>query len=142
VAPFNLLKVSVSTNLQVLQTSILLPHHQPLYAFLARQMPRVAIDVQRAYVSAARLYFETGFRRYARSLTQVGKRGYADSGGEGGIADVGGGLFSAAKSDKDTWMTDPSRLEYAKVAGPGVTLGYMGDDTTHVSSNRNECTEQ
>lgn len=31
-------------------------------------MPRVAIDVQREYVALARLYYETGFRRYERAL--------------------------------------------------------------------------
>lgn len=73
-APHASIKASVTTNLQVLQTSVLLRHHRPLYAFLARQMPRVAIDVQRSYVGAARLYFETAFRRYARSLGVVRKR--------------------------------------------------------------------
>lgn len=73
-SPHSAIKASVTTNLQVLQTSILLRHHRPLYAFLARQMPRVAIDVQRSYVAAARLYFETAFRRYARSLGVVRKR--------------------------------------------------------------------
>ncbi|SJX61630.1 related to VPS52-component of the Golgi-associated retrograde protein complex [Sporisorium reilianum f. sp. reilianum] len=74
IAPHASIKASVTTNLQVLQTSILLRHHRPLYAFLARQMPRVAIDVQRSYVAAARLYFETAFRRYARSLGVIRKR--------------------------------------------------------------------
>ncbi|GAK63379.1 vps52-domain-containing protein [Moesziomyces antarcticus] len=73
-APHAAIKASVTTNLQVVQTSVLLRHHRPLYAFLARQMPRVAIDVQRSYVGAARLYFETAFRRYTRSLGVIRKR--------------------------------------------------------------------
>ena len=73
-SPYAAIKSSVTTNLQVLQTSILLKHHRPFYAFLARQMPRVAIDVQRNYVAAARLYFETAFRRYARSLGTIKAR--------------------------------------------------------------------
>ena len=64
---FHPFKTSISTNLQVL----LKPTHRNLYAFLARQAPRVAIDVQRAYLSAARLYFETGFRRYTRALEKI-----------------------------------------------------------------------
>ncbi|GAC76504.1 vacuolar sorting protein VPS52 [Moesziomyces antarcticus T-34] len=73
-APHAAIKASVTTNLQVVQTSVLLRQHRPLYGFLARQMPRVAIDVQRSYVGAARLYFETAFRRYTRSLGVIRKR--------------------------------------------------------------------
>ncbi|KAJ1027526.1 hypothetical protein NDA18_003529 [Ustilago nuda] len=74
ISPHAAIKASVTTNLQVLQNSVLLRHHKPFYAFLARQMPRVAIDVQRSYVQAARLYFETAFRRYVRSLVVLRKR--------------------------------------------------------------------
>ncbi|SPO24726.1 related to VPS52 - component of the Golgi-associated retrograde protein complex [Ustilago trichophora] len=100
-SPHASIKASVTTNLQVLQTSVLLRHHRPLYAFLARQMPRVAIDVQRSYVVAARLYFETAFRRYARSLGVVRKR-WAESSGSALITDPipsgsgGGGSYAAA----------------------------------------------
>ncbi|SPO23019.1 related to VPS52 - component of the Golgi-associated retrograde protein complex [Ustilago trichophora] len=85
-SPHASIKASVTTNLQVLQTSVLLRHHKPLYAFLARQMPRVAIDVQRSYVAATRLYFETAFRRYGRSLGVVRKR-WAESSGSALITD-------------------------------------------------------
>lgn len=135
ISPFSLLRKSVTTNLQILQTSILLPHHAPLYGFLARQMPRIAIDVQRAYVSAARLYFETGFRRYARSLNTIAKRGYAaDTGGIGNIADLGGGLLGGPSAGQaDAWITSTDRLQYANFEGPGVTLGYQADDSKYVS---------
>ena len=53
--------------MQVIQTSVLLKY-SPLFAFLKRQAPAVSTELQRAYVGAARLYYETGFRRYARSL--------------------------------------------------------------------------
>lgn len=86
-APHASIKSSVTTNMQVLQTSVLLRHHRPLYAFLARQAPRVAIDVQRSYVAAARLYFETAFRRYARSLGVVRKR-WVEASGAGLITDA------------------------------------------------------
>lgn len=153
VSPFNLLRTSVTTNLQVLQTSVLLAHHQPLYAFLARQMPRVAIDVQRAYVAAARLYFETGFRRYVRSLGQIRKRGYKDAVGSGsgtiadapassgGIASLlgGGGSGKGAKGKAaDPYLTDPARLANAALSddesSPPVALGYMGDDASYTAS--------
>lgn len=61
----------MAANIQVLQTSVLLKYHRPLYAFLARHAPRVAIDVQRSYIAAARLYYETAFRRYTRALGVV-----------------------------------------------------------------------
>jgi vacuolar protein sorting-associated protein 52 len=53
--------------MQVMQTSILLKY-RPLFGFLQRQAPNVAHEVQRSYVGAARMYYETGFRRYIRSL--------------------------------------------------------------------------
>lgn len=56
--------------MQVIQTSVLLKY-SPLFGFLQRQAPTVANELQRAYVGAARVYYETGFRRYARSLTWI-----------------------------------------------------------------------
>jgi len=69
-ALFQPIRASVTTNLQVLQTSVLLKY-SPLYAFLYRQASDVALEVQRSYIGAARLYYETGFRRYSRSLGYV-----------------------------------------------------------------------
>ena len=82
------LRNSLTTNLPVLQ-SVLLRTHRPLFRFLSQHTPRVAIDVQRAYVASARLYFETGFRRYARSLASVRDREKRSAGAEGTIVDVG-----------------------------------------------------
>lgn len=53
--------------MQVMQTSVLIKY-RPLFAFLKRQAAPVAHELQRSYVGAARVYYETGFRRYARSL--------------------------------------------------------------------------
>lgn len=58
---------NMSTNISVIQTSVFLKYHT-LYAFLQRQAPTVAAEIQRAYVGTTRTYFETGFRRYIRSL--------------------------------------------------------------------------
>jgi vacuolar protein sorting-associated protein 52 len=60
----------MTTNLSVLQTSVFLKYRS-LFAFLQRQAPNVASEVQRAYVGTVRTYFETGFRRYIRSLTWI-----------------------------------------------------------------------
>lgn len=66
-ALFQPIRNSVTTNMQVIQTSVLMKYSL-LYSFLRRQAPAVANELKRAYIGAARLYYETGFRRYARSL--------------------------------------------------------------------------
>ncbi|THH15380.1 hypothetical protein EW146_g5088 [Bondarzewia mesenterica] len=111
-------RTSMTTNMQVIQTSVFLKYRS-LYAFLMRQAPNVAQEVQKAYISAARTYYETGFRRYMRSL----------------------GWIKARTIEKaDTIVSDGpdkineiniERLEYARIEGPGVTLAYMADDKAH-----------
>ena len=71
---FEPIRTSVTTTLPILQSSVLLPHNQPLYQFLAMHAPRVAIEVQLAYINAARLYYETAFRRYVRELRRILQR--------------------------------------------------------------------
>lgn len=61
------IRTSMTTNLQVAQSSIFLKY-RPLFVFLQRHAPPVANEVQRAYVGTARTFYETGFRRYIRSL--------------------------------------------------------------------------
>lgn len=61
------IRTSVTTNMQVIQTSVFLKY-RPLFAFLQRKASAVGQEIQRAYISAARTYYETGFRRYCRSL--------------------------------------------------------------------------
>lgn len=68
--PLKSASTGLSTNLPVLQSSLLLKY-QPFYGFLQRQAPSVAKQVERGYVNAARAYYETGMRRYARSLGVV-----------------------------------------------------------------------
>ncbi|KAK1229520.1 Vacuolar protein sorting-associated protein 52 [Marasmius sp. AFHP31] len=61
------IRSSVTTNMQVIQTSVFLKYRS-LFAFLQRQSTPVANELQRAYLGVARTYYETGFRRYIRSL--------------------------------------------------------------------------
>ena len=61
------IRASMTTNMHVVQTSVFLKY-RPLYAFLMRHASNVATELQKAYVSTARTYYETGFRRYMRSL--------------------------------------------------------------------------
>jgi len=64
------IRTNMSTNMQVLQTSVLLKY-RPLFTFLQRNAADVANEIQRAYVGAARTYYETGFRRYIRCLNSA-----------------------------------------------------------------------
>ncbi|EDR12808.1 vacuolar sorting protein [Laccaria bicolor S238N-H82] len=115
---FQPIRSSVTTNMQVIQTSILLKY-QPLFAFLQRQAPNVAHELQRAYVGAARTYYETGFRRYVRSLGWIKARSLEKF-----------ETIVTSENEKDI-STDLGRLQHAKIDGPGATLAYMADDKAH-----------
>ncbi|KAJ7044495.1 vacuolar sorting protein [Mycena alexandri] len=115
---FQPIRGNVTTNMQVMQTSVLLKY-KPLFAFLQRQAPNVAQELQRSYISAARVYYETGFRRYARSLGWIKARTVEK-------------LETIVVNERDRDMAvDSERLAYSKIAGPGVTLAYMADDKAH-----------
>jgi hypothetical protein len=64
------IRTNMSTNMQILQTSVLLKYRS-LFVFLQRNAADVANEIQRSYVSAARMYYETGFRRYIRTLNSA-----------------------------------------------------------------------
>ena len=68
----------MTTNMNVIQTTVF-QKYRPLYAFLLRRAANVATEVQKAYVAAARTYYETGFRRYMRSLGWVKVSGHVRS---------------------------------------------------------------
>ena len=42
--------------------------YKSLYTFLLHHAADVAQEIERAYVAVARVYYETGFRRYTRGL--------------------------------------------------------------------------
>ncbi|KAL1747657.1 Sac2 family-domain-containing protein [Schizophyllum fasciatum] len=115
---FHPIRSSVTTNMQVIQSSVLLKY-KPLFAFLQRQVHDVANELQRAYVGSARVYYETGFRRYARSLGWVKARKLEKS------------ELITSDTNKEADL-ESSRLTYAKIDGPGVTLAYMADEKTFV----------
>ncbi|KAG5635635.1 hypothetical protein H0H81_010569 [Sphagnurus paluster] len=104
--------------MQVIQTSVLLKY-SGLFAFLQRQASNVAHEVQRSYVGAARVYYETGFRRYARSLGWIKARSVEKN-----------ESIVSSEREKDLHV-DVQRLEYSKIEGPSITLAYMADDKTH-----------
>lgn len=64
------MRTSMTTNLQMIQSSVWMKY-RPLFVFLQRHASNVANEVQRAYVSIVRTFYETGFRRYLRGLGWV-----------------------------------------------------------------------
>ncbi|KAI0092077.1 Vps52-domain-containing protein [Irpex rosettiformis] len=116
----NPIRTSMTTNLNVLQTSIFLKY-RTLFAFLQRQAPNVASEVQRAYVGTVRTYFETGFRRYIRSLGVIKARTTERT--ETIVASAGeGGPEPEVEID---------RLAHAQIDGPGPVLAYMAEEKAH-----------
>ncbi|KAI0030717.1 vacuolar sorting protein [Vararia minispora EC-137] len=111
---------SMTTNMHVVQSAVF-SKYRPLYAFLSRQAPAVAQEVQRAYVAAARVYYETGFRRYMRSLGYVKARSAEKE--HSIVADLDSGTREPS--------IDQTRLGYARIEGPGVTLMLLADDKSH-----------
>ena len=126
--------------MQVVQSSVFLKY-RPLYAFLQRQAPNVALEVQKAYISAARTYYETGFRRYMRTLGWIKVsaptlflKGPVRTLSQARTIEKADTLVSEATEKKIN--VDIERLEHARIEGPGVTLAYMADDKTYVSAIR------
>lgn len=113
IRPLKSASKGLSTNLAVLQTSLLLKY-QPFYAFLLRNSPKTAKQVERGYVNAARSYYETALRRYTRALT----------------------IIKARTIDNDT-----INLRYADIEEEGeAVLLYMADDKDYVSLTSTELT--
>ncbi|KAF9226604.1 Vps52-domain-containing protein [Gyrodon lividus] len=113
------IKNSVTTNMQVLQSSVFLKYGA-LFGFLKRQAEPVAKQIRESYIVAARTYYETSFRRYIRSLGWLRAR---VSEKFENIATMSG--------ESDDICIDHERLTYAKIEGPSVVLAYQADDKAH-----------
>ncbi|EPT03684.1 hypothetical protein FOMPIDRAFT_1035291 [Fomitopsis schrenkii] len=114
------IRTSMTTNMQVLQTSIF-HKYRPLFTFLQRHAASVANEVQRAYVGAARTYYETGFRRYIRSLGYVKARTVEKT-------DLITAHVGEAKEDADV---DFDRLGNSRINGPSVVLAHIAEDKSY-----------
>ncbi|KAK7060497.1 Vacuolar protein sorting-associated protein 52 [Paramarasmius palmivorus] len=114
------IRSSVTTNMQVLQTSVFLKYRS-LFAFLSRQAPPVANELQKAYISTARTYYETGFRRYIRSIGWIKARN----------TDKFENIVNVDKASLESAPPSVERMSNAHLDGPSVTLAYMADDKTH-----------
>lgn len=134
-ALFQPIRANMSTNIHVLQTSVLLKY-QPLFAFLQRHAQPVALEVQRAYAGAARTYYETGFRRYARTLTQVLAR-FPDR-----PELIATATAPIVQDARDASLVDVARLSNANIDGPPVTLAYQADDKGFVRRLLGPCVQR
>lgn len=80
--------------------------------------PRIAAEVQLAYINAARLYYETAFRRYTRELQRILQRWTEPS---VLVAD-------APRHPEGLFALD--RLQYAQpTASATALMAYQGEDT-------------
>lgn len=137
IRPLKSASTGLSTNLAVLQTSLLLKY-QPFFAFLYRQSPRLAKQVERGYVNAARAYYETGMRRYARALGVIRARTVDKS---ELIGVVSSEAAQAVLNKTPAGVAQAyERLRYADLDVDGeagsVVLAYMADDKDFVSECR------
>jgi hypothetical protein len=134
IRPLRSPSTGLSTNLAVLQTSLLLKY-QPFYAFLFRQSPRLAKQVERGYANAARSYYETGMRRYARALGAIKARTTEKLDLIGVVSSDPAVMAKTQEGVKQAY----DRLKYADLdeaeAGQ-VVLAYMTDDKDLVSAQR------
>lgn len=130
IRPLRSASKGLSTNLAVMQTSLLLKY-QPFYAFLARQSQRQAKQVERGYVNAARGYYETAMRRYARALTTIRLRTPQTP----DLIGVVSSEAAAATKTPDSVREGYKRLAYADLDmdDGAVVLAYMADDKELVS---------
>ncbi|EJF61135.1 vacuolar sorting protein [Dichomitus squalens] len=114
------IRTSMTTNLQMLQSSVWMKY-RPLFVFLQRHASNVASEVQRAYVSSVRTFYETGFRRYLRGLGWVKAR----------TVEKSESIISGAGETSQGLEFDANRLSYARVDGPSVTMAYMTEDKNY-----------
>jgi hypothetical protein len=104
--------------------------YQPFYAFLVKQSPKLARQVERGYVNAARSYYETALRRYTRALALIKGRTVEKTELIGSATSEVG-----VKGYEDVYK----RLKYADVEVEdegGAILAYMADEKDYVSLHR------
>ncbi|KAF9518469.1 hypothetical protein BS47DRAFT_1421010 [Hydnum rufescens UP504] len=121
------IRTSLTTNLQILQSSLFLNKYLPLYRFLQRNAAAAAEEIKVGYISCAKQYYETGMRRYTRSLGWIRVR----------TTEVPT-LITASPSpvngqEPSEFKLNSERLAQGKVDGPGVILAYMADDKTYIA---------
>ncbi|TFY61593.1 hypothetical protein EVJ58_g4418 [Rhodofomes roseus] len=112
------MRIVAATKLRAFFLALLQPIRTSMTTNMQRQAPNVANEVQRAYVGAARTYYETGFRRYIRSLGYVKARAIEK-------ADV---ITAGASEAKEEPEVDFDRLGSSRINGPGVVLAHIAEE--------------
>ncbi|TIA68317.1 hypothetical protein E3P91_04120 [Wallemia ichthyophaga] len=113
-------QASATSNIAFHQTAVLFKY-APLYAFLKRQEPRAAHEVERVYANAARGYYETCLVRYTREAFKIEPR----------FQELAiGNSANAWESNEEPYELDSvkQRLTYSTLDGPSVFLAYQADD--------------
>ncbi|KAF8341320.1 Sac2 family-domain-containing protein [Cantharellus anzutake] len=118
----NPIRTSLTTNIQVLQTTLFINKYLPLYRFLQRRAHPTADEIKNTYMRCTKLYYETGMRRYTRSLGHI-KAKIAEA------ATLIGAPSTATSGPQDS-KVDDGRLAHGKMDGPGVILAYQADEKT------------
>lgn len=139
----------------MIQSSVLLKY-LPFFTFLRRQAPKIAAEVQCAYVASARTYYETSFRRYARALGQVKARARGAGterveylGGNSAAETVQAALINAkvigavptSNGTGENRRPFRAELKYSRLAGEPVITLPQAEDPNFVSSIR-DCDER
>ncbi|WWC63385.1 uncharacterized protein I303_105985 [Kwoniella dejecticola CBS 10117] len=135
IKPLKSASKGLSTNLAILQNSLLLKY-QPFYAFLYKHNGKIAKTVERGYVNAARSYYETGYRRYARSLGLISAKNVERAELIGSLSSMetpatvmNGG---SSNTSKRSGGEEEERLRFKDLdiedEDGSVVLGYMADD--------------
>ncbi|GAA94732.1 uncharacterized protein L969DRAFT_87539 [Mixia osmundae IAM 14324] len=114
-------KTSIAPNLQILQTSVLLRYRE-LFAFLQRHALKTAHEVQKVYLTHIRWYYETGFRRYVRSLERIRARSSA-------ARELIGPVLPGTTLQQVTSRASKLK-ELSELGDSHILLAYMADDLT------------
>lgn len=132
-------RTSITPNFAIFHISIL-NKYRSFFAFLQRHSARAAHEVQKAYISTAQWYYETGFRRYVRALERIRARSVVRTELVGSVASESSlSLFSrqgassvsnqGPRSSVDT-LHGPNIIQRSEESG--VILAYRADEPDFV----------
>jgi hypothetical protein len=135
-------RTSITPNFAIFHISIL-NKYRSFFAFLQRHSARAAHEVQKAYISTAQWYYETGFRRYVRALDRIRGRSVARTEPVGSVASESSlSLFSrqpapgviaqGSRSSVDT-LHGPNIMQRSEESG--VILAYRADEPDFVNES-------
>lgn len=135
-------RTSITPNLAIFHISII-NKYRSFFAFLQRHSARAAHEVQKAYISTAQWYYETGFRRYVRALERIRARSVVRTEPVGSVAAESSlSLFSRPPPPSKSSLQDMPRSSMDTIHSPnaaqrsedsGVILAYRADEPDFVS---------